>query len=63
MVGEGFCGLAVDGVVWEGFQFVEGRAVEVEEGGAGGGVGEEAGEAGGIAGFEEAAGLDGGEES
>lgn len=63
VLGEGFGRGAVGGVVGEGFEFVERAAVEVDEGGAGGGVGEEAGETGGVAGFEVAGGFNGGEEA
>ena len=55
MLGEGFGGLAVNGVVGKLFEFVECGTIEVEKGGAGGVVGVEPREAGWIAGLEIAA--------
>ena len=52
MFGQGFGGLPVDAMFGELLQFVEGAAVEVEEGAAGSWVGEEACEACRSAGFE-----------
>lgn len=57
---QGFGGLAVDAVFGEALQLVEGAVVEVEQGGARGGVGYDACEAGGSAGLEV---LDLGEET
>ena len=54
-----FGGLAVDGVLGEGFQFVERGSIEVEESRAGSWVVEETCEACWIAGFEVTARLDG----